>query len=696
MQYPLLPDGRTIPFVRLLIALITGILLQWNMEIALPILFLFTTILVIALLLFPALSQIVQFRLHWVRGCFILLLFISIGAIVTYTKDVAHHTHWIGKMYQPSAKILATIEEPPVEKENSYKALASIHGIYINNRWESSEGNVLLYFKKENAQSLLKYGDQIVLHTTLQPIANSGNPGAFNYKRYCAYQAIYFQAFLSAKDYFILPGTNAKWLNNFLFGIRAKVIETMQQFIPGKTEQGVAEALLIGFRDNLDKSLVQSYSNTGVVHIIAISGLHLGLIYGLLVWLIIPLKNKRWYQLIKPLIILSVLWIFTLAAGAAPSILRSAVMFTFIVLGESIGRKTNIYNTLAASAFCLLIFNPFFLWDVGFQLSYAAVLSIVVFMKPVYNWFYFPNKILNGVWKLSSVTISAQILTLPLILYYFHQFPNIFLVSNFVAVPLSSLIIYSELLLLLVTKCGWLAAWVGKLTGLCVWMMDRFIQQMDALPFAVSDGIKLTVVQALLLYFVIIGAVIWLQQKSTKALIASLIALFIFFFTQSLDILQHRQQQKLIVYNISQHSAIDIAEGNEANFIGDTEVLDNNFLRNFHLKPARVQYLIKLGEKSITTKAQNYFIQSNHTKIFFVNKALNELESKNQIIVDIIIISKNPPVYISRLQKSFHFKQLVFDSSNPLWKIEQWKKDCDSLHLRFHSVPEQGAFVMDL
>ena len=696
MRYALLPDSRTMPFVRLLIALVTGILLQWYTGFSLTMLFAVTIVVLIALLWFRLFIPGLQYKLQWLRGSCILLLFMAAGAMVTYTKDTSHHPQWIGKQYQPTTKVIVTLEEPLVEKAKSFKALASIQSIDINNQWNSAKGNVLLYFKKDSTMAALHYGDQVVIYKTFQPISNSGNPGAFNYSRYCAFQDIYFQVFLSAKDYAVLPNTHANKLQQFLFSIRTKVIETMEQYIPGKTEQGVAEALLIGYRDNLDKELVQSYSNTGVVHIIAISGLHLGLIYGLLVWLMLPCKNKRWYRIARPVVVLSVLWLFTLAAGAAPSILRSAVMFTFIVLGESIGRKTNMYNTLAASAFCLLVFNPFFLWDVGFQLSYTAVLSIVAFMKPVYHWFYFQNKLLDMVWKLNSVTISAQLLTLPLILYYFHQFPNIFLVTNFVAVPLSSFIVYAELILLVVAPFSWLAAWVGKFTGLCVWLMNRFIQQMDVLPFALTDGIKLSVAQAILLYVFIFAFVIWLLQKSAKALLVSLATLAVFFATKSADMIQHRQQQKLIVYNIPQHSAIDLAEGNHAHFIGDTDVLNNPFLHNFHLKPARIQYRINPTKNKPVSFIQDHFIQSAHTKIILLSKALPHVKGKEKIPADVIILSKNPPVYISRLQEVFQFKQIVFDSSNPLWKIERWKKDCDSLHLRFHSVPEQGAFEMDL
>src|SRR5207249_5898697 len=171
-----------------------------------------------------------------------------------------------------------------------------------------------------------------------------------------------------------------------------------KKYISGEKEQGLDEALLIGYKDDLDKNLVQAYSNTGVVHIIAISGLHLGLIYWLLLLLTKPLKRRKKFNWLRLLLIISSLWLFSILAGGQPSVLRSALMFTVLAFGEVVLRRTNIFNSLAASAFVLLCINPFWLWDVGFQLSYAALLSILIFFKPVSNWFYFNNKIVSFLW----------------------------------------------------------------------------------------------------------------------------------------------------------------------------------------------------------------------------------------------------------------------------------------------------------
>jgi len=353
-------------------------------------------------------------------------------------------------------------------------------------------------------------------------------------------------------------------------------------------------------------------------------------------------------------------------------------------------------NTLAASAFCMLLYDPFVLWDVGFLLSYAAVISIVTFMQPIYRCLYFQNKALDKIWKLGSVTISAQVLTLPVVVFYFHQFPNYFLITNLFVVPLSGLILYGEILLICVSFIGALSTAIGKILSWLILFMNTFIEHINNMPFSTWGNLQLDILQTWLLYGLIIAVCIWLLRRSSKALIISLVFLTSFVVLVSIDIIQHSQQQKLIVYNVPKLSAIDIVQGDEYRFFGDSLLLRNDFLRNFHLKPSRI-----LCRTSSETNDSNFLIKNkitkiNNTTVLLIDNSFRCQPIQNKIPIDVIIISKSPAMSMNQLQTDFNFKQLVFDSSTPLWKIDRWKKDCDSLHLRFHSVPEQGAFVMDL
>ena len=672
-----------------------GIVFQWYWPVPLAIGFACMGSGFMVWLFFACLPISKQYLYRWVQGLFIALLFSGAGIILTFINNIHNNAQWFGQSYQASQTILVTIEEPFVAKKNSYKANASVTAIKINNAWQKTTGKIIVYLKRDSTKINLQYGSQIIINKNLQPITNSGNPGALDYARFCLFQGITHQVFLSGNEFVMLKHNNSKALQKMLFTTRDAAVHSLQEYIPGKKEKAVAEALLIGYRNDLDRDLVQAYSNTGVVHIIAISGLHLAMIYGLLNAFFNLFKRKqiRW---IKPVVTLFVLWGFTLIAGAAPSIMRATVMFTAIVIGETFNRKTNMYNTLAASAFVLLLINPFYLWDVGFQLSYAAVLSIVIFMKPVYNWFYCKNKMLDAVWKLNAITLSAQVLTIPIILFHFHQFSTLFLIANFIAVPLSGLILYGELLLLCLSWCGFAAKITGSVVGFLLYLLNSFIENTDSLSFSVLDGLQVSIIQILMLYGSIILIAVFLFYKRKYALIGGLCFLSLFCIIRAMDITGHLHQQKIIVYNVPKHTAIDIVSGTSYSYIGDTEVLRDDFLRNFHLKPGRIQNRLSLNANLVLPAINNAILNFHGKKILLLNNTVPHQKPVSKIPVDIIIVSKNPRLNIPEMQDMFDCKEIVFDSSNPLWKIQQWKKDCNNLHLRFHSIPEQGALEMNL
>lgn len=683
------------PLFRLLVPFIIGIIFQWYIGIGL-----FTQLVtaLCSICLFVLINLLPQHKIYtwgWLKGIAIMGFLFVAGAFITYKNDIRTNALWVGNIYKYEGAVLATIQEPLVEKSKSYKALATIDAVYTNNKWITVNGNVLLYFKKDSLPPTLDYGAQIVFIKALQPITSPGNPGSFNYQRFNAFRDIYHQCFLQTADYQLTGLTIKNAFRQWLFTLQFSVINALKKYITEEREQGVAEALLIGYRDDLDKNLVQAYSNTGVVHIIAISGLHLGMIYGTLVWFFKLFKKRRWTWWVKPVVILLVIWIFSLVAGAAPSILRSAVMFTFILAGESLGKKLTIYNTLAASAFTLLCFNPFALWDVGFQLSYAAVLSIVLFMQPVYNWIYFRNKFLRGVWKLNAVTLSAQVLTVPIVCYHFHQFPNLFLLTNFIVVPLSSIILYTELFLLTFnTIFTPLATFFGVITEKLLWLMNTFIIKMNDLSFAVTDNIQVSIVQTLLLYGSIIAGSYWLMRKSTRARTIAMGFGFFFFVALSADLYKNAIKSKLIVYNIPQHTAIDFVEGTHYIFAGDTVLLHDGFLQNFHLKPSRVLHRMQPAHIEDLAAAGPFYFYKNKT-ILLLDRPFR-FAGNEKVKVDCIVLSKSPNVKFAQLAGVFDCPLYVFDGSNSLWKIRQWKKVCDSLHLRHYSTQENGAFIMNL
>ncbi len=698
-----IPLWKTAPFVRLVIPLIAGILLQWYLQVS--ILFIVTSLACfsIVFIAFSFLSLAKKFRLQFLQGSLLQSVVLITAMLVTWNKDVRHTDNWYGNSYKEGDLIIATIKEPLVEKTKSYKADAYIEQLVRNDSAVNGKGKLLLYFSKDSVAPDLAYGDKVLINKKLIAIKNSGNPGAFNYQRYAAFQQTFHNVFLKTGDWVKLKSSNVNPFWQFMFTTRAKILSALQTNInngdPGshRDELGIAEALLIGYTNDLDKDLVQAYSNTGVVHIIAISGMHLGLIYGMLLWLFGRVPVIKRSKTTQAILILICLWLFSLLTGGSASVIRSAVMFTFITAGKMLlKREASIYSSLAASAFVMLCYNPYYLWDVGFQLSYLAVVGIVAFQKPIYNSLYIKNKYLDMIWKAAALTTAAQVLTFPVCIYYFHQFAVLFLITNLIAVPLSTVILYAEILLVIFSWIPVVSLYAGKITGWLLGLMNKIVLWVNELPFAVWDKIPANVLTTWLLYAAVICIAAWLISKNRRLLQWSVAFCTGFVLSHAIIGWQVKSQQKFIVYNVPQHQAIDFVEGNNYRFVGDSILLQDGLLQNFHLKPGRIALQLNKKVDSMTTCFdKNGFYQFGNKKIVVVDENA-VFETQHKMDVDYIVISKSPKIYISQLVNTFNCNKFIFDASNSLWKIEKWKQDCDKLHLQYHSIPEQGAFVADL
>lgn len=686
---------KNIPFLRLLLPLMTGIIIQWYGQMLVSTWIITIASASILTISFSFIQLFNRFRFAFINGISIHIFFVSVGALLIQQKDIRNDHYWFGNSYKDSTTLLVTLAEQTIEKTKSFKADAQVFYLLKENETISTVGKIIVYFKKDNSLRQLDYGSQIIFKKPLQEIKNSGNPGGFDYKRYSLFHDITHQVYLKPGEFEVLNTKKEKWVTKFLLTIREKVLHILRSNIKNEKELGLAEALLIGYKDDLDQTLVQSYTNTGVVHIIAISGLHLGLIYWLLAFLLRPLQKikMRW---LRPVLIIAGLWLFSLLAGGQPSVLRAALMFTCIVIGESFDRKNNIYNTLAASAFILLCINPYWLWDVGFQLSYAAVLSIIIFFRPIYNWFYSKNKIIDFFWKLNAVTLAAQILTLPISIFHFHQFPLYFFLTNFVAVPLSSIILIGEIILCVISFIPVVAAFTGKILAWLIWLMNMYVERVEAIPFSLWDGLQVNILQTVLLILFITGAGYWLIEKRKNGLKPALIALSGFIILRSYSFIQAENQQKIIIYDVPQKPAIDFVDGRNFFFMGDSSLLKNDFARNFHLKPSRILHRISSANFLPEFSLFNNYITYHSKHIAFLNRSVSFFPLSERFTLDLLVLSDNPKLNMNKLAASMVIGQVVIDGSVPAWKANYWKKDCALLGIPCHDVSTDGAFVMNL
>lgn len=629
-----------------------------------------------------------QFAWRKIRGAALLALTGCTGMALTTMTDARRDARWLGHSLKDSIYCIAVLREPPVKKRQSWKAEAEVVMVRAE-KWEPAKGKLLLYFRERPA---LGYGSRVLFFGEPQRIRSPGNPGAFDYARYCAYRNIYHQVFLDNAAWQRLPGDGGNRLGRWLHLSRQYALNMLRQYIPRKDAYGVAQALLIGYRDELDPDVVQAYTNTGVVHIIAISGLHLGLIYVSLLQLLKWLPRKRWAEIAKALLLIAVLWGFSLLTGASASVLRSAVMFTTIAIGQFvIARHSDIFNTLAAAAFLLLCYNPFFLVDAGFQLSFLAVAGIVLCYQPLYDLWMIPQKWPDKLWQMVAVSLAAQAFTWPVCLFYFHQFPNYFLLANIVAVPLSTLLLYGEIVLMMLAEVPLVAGFAGKALEWGIVAMNTVIQWIDRIPGAVVSGIPLNMTQMFLLYGVTIALIAaWLLKK--KALLWGALGLMaVCPLYGAVQKIRWQRQRMLVVYNLPKLTVVEHIAGRECARAGDSAGL-----RHPQLAAAQLE----LGVRRVTRVSyirDGCIIDAGGKRLLVLRGSLRYAPAPvKKIKIDYILLSHNPKVDISRLREFFIYDQLIFDASNSAFQLRKWKNACNELPLRCFSVPEQGAFVVNL
>lgn len=335
------------PYIRLVVPVITGILLQFYLQMEMTAIINISMMALIFLIAFIFLPESFRYRYRYLSGIFIFVLVVCLGASITWQKDVRHHSNWYGKYIDSGSVIVATIKEPLIKKAKTFKALVNIETVINKDIRHNLAGKALIYFAQDESSAKLKYGDKVIFSKPLQDIKNSGNPGAFDYKQYCAFKQIFQQVYLKNNGWILLKEKDKSSLNELVFETRDYILNTLEKYIPRRNESSLAKALLIGYRNDLDRDLLQAYSNAGVVHLIAISGMHLAIIYFFLLWVFARIPFIRKSNVTRLIMVLVCLWFFAFLTGAPASVLRSAVMFTFIAIGNTFNSRNSIYNSLS-------------------------------------------------------------------------------------------------------------------------------------------------------------------------------------------------------------------------------------------------------------------------------------------------------------------------------------------------------------
>lgn len=580
------------------------------------------------------------------------------------------------------------------EKVKSWKTEALLTEIYSNGKWLPRKAKILFYFPKAEFEKPFAYGDVLLIKGEPGLMTPPSNPGEFDYKRYLSFRNIYHQHFLrSGVVKQIGHGPPSQFIK-YAFLSRAWCQRQLETYVTGERERAVASALVLGVTDGLDNELLNAYSATGAMHVLAVSGLHISILYMIIMWVLKPLSRLRSGPWLLAIISLILLWLYAFITGISPSVLRAVTMFTFVALSRPMGHTTNIFNTLGASAFCLLLFDPYLIMSVGFQLSYLAVFGIVYLQPGLYQLWAPTNYLLDEIWKITCVSIAAQMATFSLGLLYFHQFPNYFLLSNLLVIPGSFVVLMLGILLLAVSVVNVAGSAIGFLLTWSIKFINYIVFVVESFPFSLVENIYINTYQSWLIMIGIVMMVLLFQFRKFEFLPLAAASMVLFTIEQWEHHAKAFSKTKLTVYNVQGHTAFDLMENGQAFFFTDSILMNDRDRIRFHIHPNRlfagIQSVTKLDGPQIREKDGVRLLFWKDKTIALMQFADAKLSGNVQI--DILIVGNNA-WKIRDLQKVKTYPRLIIlDSSNSYFYSSQFLSKAAAAGFRVHTVKNDGAY----
>ncbi|MFV8369067.1 ComEC/Rec2 family competence protein [Flavobacterium sp. LB2R40] len=670
------------PLARITIGFVLGLLFAHYVQPSISSVF---TILLISIILFGTLYFFSKSKgsIYFGIGTYLLSFIIGISNQIVHTDSFqkSNYIHNLEIFARPLS-ISITIREKL--KSN----LFSDRYIAIVNRIDGKEqtGKIILNIQKNSSKHAIKAGNSLLIKGMLTRNKPPNNPNQFDYSKYLKNKQIYAQLYANV-DQIKISTESEKNIWYYSSQLRTRIIKNLEKNNFKKSELNVAIALIMGQQQDIAPEIIRDYQYAGAVHILSVSGLHIGFILLFVTYMLQAIPNTKRGSFIKLLVILLSLAMFGIIAGLAPSVVRSVTMFSFVAIGNHLRRSVNIYHTLLVSALLILLFEPSFLFDVGFQLSYIA-LFFIVWLQPLLASIWLPkNKVSNYIWNILTVSIAAQIGTLPLSIYYFHQFPCLFFITNLVIIPVLSFIMILGVLVMLMAAFNLIPPFLSDLLESSIYCLNKIINAIASFEQFIIQDIPLHFYFLLSGYTLLFTVIIWFKKPSFNKLIAVLISIIILqlsYFKIHWKILN---EQELLVFNSKNSTLITERKGEHILLYANDSLL-NTAQQNRLLKSYRIAHLSTLLQK----RQLSNFIYFNGKKIFVLDSS--GLYPENSA-PDIILLTQSAKINLDRMLQKMKPKLVIADASNFKTIQKKWKASCEKQKIPFHATGEKGFYRLN-
>ncbi len=617
-------------------------------------------------------------KLHFGLLTFLTSFLIGVFTLVTavQTNNSNHYVYQLNLIKKDNFIEILIKEKLKTSTKND-RFVAQIHTL----NGKKSYGKLLVNIAKDSTTHPIDIGALLKIKGSIYLTKKPNNPNQFDYAKYLENKQIYGQIYT---DYSRIKVNQhfEKSIVNYASKLRTRIIRNLEKNHFNETELNVVNALILGQQQDISQEINRDYQYAGAVHILSVSGLHVGFILLFITFLLKPIPNTKTNSLVKLIIVVISLWSFGIIAGLAPSVVRSVTMFSFVAIGLFLRRSVNIYHTLLVSALLILLFQPYFLFDVGFQLSYLA-LFFIVWLQPLLTSIWTPkNKVITYFWEIITVSFAAQIGTFPLSVYYFHQFPGLFIVTNIIIIPMLSIILCLGVVVMVLAAFDFVWTPLLKTLEWSIWLLNKIISWVASFKDFVVKDISFNWLMMCCSYLLIFSLIIWFMKPTYKKLIVSLVTIVLLQITVLQTKYSNQKKSEFIVFNKKKNTIITERNGNKV-----TVFATKNFDNNNVLKSYLVANFCKIQDKKAISNLY-----------YFKNKKLLLLDSSGVYLAivkpDIVLLTSSPKVNLERLFIVWKPQQVVVDASNYKSYIKLWKETCRKEKIPFHDTPEKGFYKL--